>query len=83
MAKGDIVKNVLTYVVEQIVDDPSQVQVSIIEQGPDDVLAEVRTGPGDMGRVIGRRGRTARSIRTVAQAAADEEGINASVEFED
>ena len=36
-----------------------------------------------MGRVIGRRGRTARSIRTVAQAAADEEGINASVEFED
>jgi predicted RNA-binding protein YlqC (UPF0109 family) len=59
------------------------VQVSIIEQGPDDVLAEVRTGPGDMGRVIGRRGRTARSIRTLAQAAADEEGINASVEFED
>lgn len=83
MPKGDIVKNVLTYVVGQIVDDPSQVQVSIIEQGPDDVLAEVRTGPGDMGRVIGRRGRTARSIRTVAQAAADEEGINASVEFED
>lgn len=83
MPKGDIVKNVLTYVVGQIVDDPSQVQVSIIEQGPDEVLAEVRTGPGDMGRVIGRRGRTARSIRTVAQAAADEEGINASVEFED
>lgn len=83
MAKGDIVKNVLTYVVEQIVDDPSQVVVTIIEHGPDDVLAEVRTGPGDMGRVIGRRGRTARSIRTVAQAAADEEGINSSVEFED
>ncbi|CAN5869050.1 MAG: KH domain-containing protein [Actinobacteria bacterium] len=83
MAKGDIVKNVVTYVVGQIVDDPSQVQVSIIEQGPDEVLAEVRTGPGDMGRVIGRRGRTARSIRTVAQAAADEEGITASVEFED
>jgi len=83
MAKGDIVKNVVGYVVGQIVDDPSQVQVSIIEQGPDEVLAEVRTGPGDMGRVIGRRGRTARSIRAVAQAAADEEGINASVEFED
>jgi predicted RNA-binding protein YlqC (UPF0109 family) len=83
VAKGDIVKNVLSYVVGQIVDDPSQVQVSIIEQGPDEVIAEVRTGPGDMGRVIGRRGRTARSIRTVAQAAADEEGITASVEFED
>lgn len=83
MPKGDIVKNVLTYVVGQIVDDASKVQVSIIEQGPDEVVAEVRTGPGDMGRVIGRRGRTARSIRTVAQAAADEEGITASVEFED
>jgi predicted RNA-binding protein YlqC (UPF0109 family) len=83
MPKGDIVRNVLTYVVGQIVDDPTQVQVSIIEQGPDEVLAEVRTGPGDMGRVIGRRGRTARSIRTLAQAAADEEGITASVEFED
>jgi predicted RNA-binding protein YlqC (UPF0109 family) len=70
-------------VVGQIVDDPNSVEVTIIEQGPDDVIAEVRTGPGDMGRVIGRRGRTARSIRTVAQAAADEEGITASVEFED
>ena len=83
MAKGEIVKKVLTYVVGQIVDDPSQVEVTIIEQGPDEVLAEVRTGPGDMGRVIGRRGRTARAIRTVAQAAADEEGVSASVDFAD
>ncbi|HEX5723443.1 MAG TPA: KH domain-containing protein [Acidimicrobiia bacterium] len=83
MAKGEIVKRVLDYVVGQIVDDPNAVEVTIIEQGPEDVIAEVRTGPGDMGRVIGRRGRTARSIRTVAQAAADEEGITASVEFED
>jgi predicted RNA-binding protein YlqC (UPF0109 family) len=83
VAKGEIVKRVLDYVVGQIVDDPNAVEVTIIEQGPDDVIAEVRTGPGDMGRVIGRRGRTARSIRTVAQAAADEEGITASVEFED
>ena len=83
VAKGEIVKKVLDYVVGQIVDDPTSVEVTIIEAGPDDVIAEVRTGPGDMGRVIGRRGRTARSIRTVAQAAADEEGITASVEFED
>jgi hypothetical protein len=83
MAKGDILNKVLTYVVGQIVDDPSQVEVTIIEQGPDEVLAEVRTGPGDMGRVIGRRGRTARAIRTLAQAAGDEEGISASVDFAD
>jgi uncharacterized protein len=83
VAKGDIVKKVLDYVVGQIVDEPSQVEVTIIEQGPEEVLAEVRTGPGDMGRVIGRRGRTARAIRTVVQAAADEEGIVANVDFAD
>ena len=83
MAKGEILNKVLTYVVGQIVDDPSQVEVTIIEQGPDEVLAEVRTGPGDMGRVIGRRGRTARAIRTLAQAAGDEEGISATVDFAD
>jgi predicted RNA-binding protein YlqC (UPF0109 family) len=83
MPKGEIVKRVLDYVVGQIVDDPSQVEVTIIEQGPDEVLAEVRTGDGDMGRVIGRRGRTARAIRTVVQAAADEEGIIANVDFAD
>jgi predicted RNA-binding protein YlqC (UPF0109 family) len=83
VAKGDIVKRVLDYVVGQIVDEPSQVEVTIIEQGPEEVLAEVRTGPGDMGRVIGRRGRTARAIRTVVQAAADEEGIVANVDFAD
>jgi len=83
MAKGEILNKVLTYVVGQIVDDPSQVEVTIIEQGPDEVLAEVRTGPGDMGRVIGRRGRTARAIRTLAQAAGDEEGVTASVDFAD
>ncbi|HUP16662.1 MAG TPA: KH domain-containing protein [Acidimicrobiia bacterium] len=83
MAKGEILNKVLTYVVGQIVDDPSQVEVTIIEQGPDEVLAEVRTGPGDMGRVIGRRGRTARAIRTLAQAAGDEEGVSASVDFAD
>jgi predicted RNA-binding protein YlqC (UPF0109 family) len=83
MPKGEILNKVLTYVVGQIVDDPSQVEVTIIEQGPDEVLAEVRTGPGDMGRVIGRRGRTARAIRTLAQAAGDEEGVSASVDFAD
>ncbi len=83
MPKGQIVQNVVTYVVKQIVDNPDQVEVTIIEQGPDDVVAEVRTAQGDMGRVIGRHGRVARAIRTVAQAAGDEEGLNTDVEFAD
>ncbi len=83
MAKGDIVERVVTYVVKEIVDNPDQVDVTIVEQGPDEVLAEVRAAKSDMGRVIGRRGRVARAIRAVAGAAADEEGISADVEFVD
>ena len=49
----------------------------------ENVAIEVRTSPNDMGRVIGKRGRVARAIRTVAQAAADEEGLQSSVEFID
>lgn len=83
MAKGAIVERVVSYIVKEIVDNPDQVSVTIVEQGPDEVLAEVRTAKGDMGRVIGRRGRVARAIRAVAGAAADEEGISADVEFVD
>lgn len=83
MAGGEIVERVVGYVVREIVDNPDQVDVTIVEQGPDEVLAEVRTAKGDMGRVIGRRGRVARAIRAVAGAAADEEGVSADVEFVD
>ncbi len=83
MGKGDIVRRVVTYVVTQIVDDPDQVQVEMMEEGPEELVAEVRTAKPDMGRVIGRRGRVAKAIRTVAQAAADEEGLQTGVEFLD
>lgn len=81
--KGAIVENVVTFLVKEIVSKPEEVDVTLVEQGPDDVVAEVRTAKGDLGRVIGRRGRVARAIRTVAQAAADEEGLSAGVEFID
>lgn len=81
--KGEIVENVVGYIVRQIVEHPDEVDVTLLEQGPDEVVAEVRTAKGDLGRVIGRRGRVARAIRTVAQAAADEEGLSAGVEFVD
>ncbi len=82
-SKGSIVESVVTYLVKEIVSQPEEVDVVLVEQGPDDIVAEVRTAKGDLGRVIGRRGRVARAIRTVAQAAADEEGLSAGVEFID
>lgn len=83
VAKGEIVERVVTYIVKSIVEEPDEVVVTLVEQGPDDVVAEVRTAKGDMGRVIGRRGRVAKAIRAAAGAAGDEEGITAGVEFLD
>ena len=41
----------------------------------------MRVAPGDMGRVIGKRGRIAQAIRTVARAAAVKDGVEVDVEF--
>jgi hypothetical protein len=83
MKQGEIVENVVTYLVTQIVDDPDAVKVEIVTDGDDSVVAEVRTAKSDMGRVIGRRGRVARAIRSVASIAGDEEGLSVDVEFLD
>lgn len=83
MARGEIVERVVTYIVRSIVEEPDEVVVTLVEQGPDEMTAEVRTAKGDMGRVIGRRGRVAKAIRAAANAAGEEEGISAGVEFLD
>lgn len=73
---------VLTHVVRSIVDDPSLVIVEGAESRGR-VKLEVRVGPGDLGRVIGRRGRTAQSIRTVVRAAATRDDVEVDVDFAD
>ena len=80
---GNIVKNVVEYIVTQIVENEDEVKVEVASSTDDKVAIEVRTSSNDMGRVIGKRGRVARANRTVAQAAADEEGLDSSVEFID
>jgi len=80
---GEIVDKVVRYVVGNIVDNPDAVEIEVVDDGEDAVVAEVRTAKSDMGRVIGRRGRVARAIRTVARAAGDEEGLDVQVEFLD
>ena len=81
--KGEIVEKVVQYLASEIAEDGEAVEVTIVEEGPEEVLAEVRAAKKDMGRLIGRRGRVARAIRSVAQVAAEEEGLDASVEFVD
>ncbi len=83
MSDGKIVKNVVEYIVTEIVEDSNAVKVDLRQDTDDSVTIEVRTAEQDMGRVIGKRGRVARAIRIVAQAAAEEEGLTSSVEFID
>jgi predicted RNA-binding protein YlqC (UPF0109 family) len=73
---------VLTHIVKSIVDDPEAVTVESDDSGRRLTL-NVRVGEGDLGRVIGRRGRTAASIRTVARAAASKDGVEIDIEFLD
>ncbi len=73
---------VLTHVVRSIVDDAEAVHVDAVE-GRNRLKLEVKVGPGDLGRVIGRRGRTAQSIRTVVRAAATRDGVEVDVDFVD
>jgi uncharacterized protein len=73
---------VLTHIVRSIVDNGDAVQVHTSE-GRHRVQLQVRVGEGDLGRVIGRRGRTAQSIRTVVRAAAVRDGVEVDVDFVD
>jgi hypothetical protein len=73
---------VLLHIVKSIVDDPDAVTVEVDDSGRRPTL-NVRCGEGDLGRVIGRRGRTASSIRTVARAAASKDDVEIDIEFLD
>ena len=75
-------KDLLDYLVRELVDEPDAVQ---IEEAEDDrgVVYTLRVGPDDMGKVIGRGGRTAKAIRTVVRAAAQRQGHGAMVDIED
>ena len=72
----------LDYLVRSVVDDPDAVEVAVDEGGRRPTL-NVTVAPGDMGRVIGKRGRVATSIRTVTRAAAVRDGVEVDIEFLD
>ncbi|HXF01918.1 MULTISPECIES: RNA-binding protein [Arthrobacter] len=62
----------LDHLVRGIVDSPEDVKVTQKNNRRGDII-EVRVHPEDLGRVIGRQGRTARALRTVVNALADEQ----------
>lgn len=81
-ASAATAQRVLEYLTRQLVDDPDAVTVEA-EPGRDKTVLNVRVAPGDMGRVIGKRGRVANAIRTLVRAAAVRDGAEVDVEFLD
>ena len=61
-------KNLLIQIVQKVVDNPEQVNVNQIE-GTQTVVLELKVATGDMGKVIGKEGRTANAIRYLLNAA--------------
>ena len=73
-------KELLEVIAKSLVDYPESVDVQEIE-GEDAITLELRVAEGDMGKVIGKRGRIAQSIRKVMQAAASRENKKVIVEI--
>ena len=64
------VQELLTYLVEGLVDDPDEVSIEQFEEDDGTVVLELAVAADDYGKVIGRGGRTAQALRTIVRAAA-------------
>ena len=73
-------KDLLTLIAKNLVDSPELVQVT--EEQQDNITTlNLKVGPDDMGKVIGKQGRIARAIRTLVKAAAINEDKKVNVEI--
>jgi predicted RNA-binding protein YlqC (UPF0109 family) len=61
---------------------PSEVEVTEYERR-DQTIVELTMAPGELGRVIGRQGRTAQAVRTLAATAGELDGLKVAVDFQD
>jgi predicted RNA-binding protein YlqC (UPF0109 family) len=74
------VKELVELVARSLVDNPEEVEVTEIVND-NSVLLELRVAPDDMGKVIGKQGKIAKSIRTLTKAAAAKAGKRVAVEI--
>jgi uncharacterized protein len=79
---GGAAKAVAEHVARSIVDDPEAVLVEVASDRAG-VRLSLHVAPGDMGRIIGKRGRVAQALRSLVRAAAAKDGTDASVDIVD
>ena len=73
-------KEVLETIIKNLVDNQEAVEVKEVE-GEKNIIFEVKVADGDMGKVIGRQGKIAQSIRAVMKAVANRKDKKVTVEF--
>ena len=73
---------VLEYIATSLAEDPGAVSVDVSERSGK-VILSLSVGANDMGRIIGRRGRTAQAIRALVGAAGARDGVTTSVDIVD
>lgn len=73
-------KDLISFIATSLVDDPTQVQVRQIQRGSH-VIVKLQVAKEDMGRVIGRGGRVANSMRSLLRIAAAQDGMRASLDI--
>ena len=80
-AEAPIAEGVLEFLIRSIVEEPDEVRIQT--SGDERCTFSVTVADGDMGRVIGRRGRVANAIRTIVRAAAIRDETEIDVDFVD
>lgn len=73
-------KELVEFIAKSLVDNPEEVQVTEVQNERSTIL-ELRVAPEDMGKVIGKQGKIAQSIRTLTKATAAKEGKRVGVEI--
>lgn len=79
---GGQARAVLAYITRALANDPDAVVIDTEESGRG-VRFKIHVADGDMGRMIGRRGRVAQAIRTLVRLAGSHDGVETNVDFVD
>lgn len=75
-------KELVEFVVRNLVDNPDAVNVNVVE-GDKSTILELSVAPDDIGKVIGKQGRIAKAIRTLIAASSSKSGRHISLEILD
>lgn len=73
-------QELVAYIAQSLVDQPDEVKVTVNEE-EDSITVELAVAPDDLGKVIGKQGRTARAMRSVLAAATAKENKRSRLEI--